>query len=410
MSRRCQLVLRSFVVLAMMLAFAPLADSTAVGQEKPEPTAEGQQAEEKIDFEKARALIQKQRSGGKLTDEEAAYLNRARELRRRQQGRPDARPAGRPATRPGAPQPKSSLDLVPLTDLPAGEKYKGQTGGLYGEGRNTPPEKHLEAALAASAKIQPLDENGKPAADGKIVLISVGMSNTTQEFGQFVQMAKAALGRSSHVVVVDGAQGGQDASDWSNPEKRFRSDRDDVWTVLAQRLKQAGVTPQQVQVAWIKQARRNPAALGEFPGHADELQGHLQNIVQQLKQRFPNMRLAYLSSRIYAGYAGGPLNPEPYAYEGAFSVRGLIEKQIAGDAELNYDASVGEAKAPLLLWGPYLWANGEKGRQQDDLVWLREDLAGDGTHPSDSGRRKVAKLLLEFFQSDPTASPWFTNK
>ena len=43
---------------------------------------------------------------------------------------------------------------------------------------------------------------------------------------------------------------------------------------------------------------------------------------------------ATLSSRIYAGYAVTPLNPEPYAYESAFSVRGLIQQQMAGGKTL----------------------------------------------------------------------------
>ena len=38
---------------------------------------------------------------------------------------------------------------------------------------------------------------------------------------------------------------------------------------------------------------------------------------------------------------------------------------------------------------------------------LPEDLAGDGTHPSPSGRRKVAGLLLRFLKTDPTARAWF---
>ena len=80
---------------------------------------------------------------------------------------------------------------------------------------------------------------------------------------------------------------------------------------------------------------------------------------------------------------------------------------MAGDAELNFDPEKGQVQVPLLLWGPYLWANGVKGRQQDDLIWNREDLGRDGTHPSDLGRTKVAKLLLDFFQNDPTAKPWF---
>ena len=37
--------------------------------------------------------------------------------------------------------------------------------------------------------------------------------------------------------------------------------------------------------------------------------------------------------------------------------------------------------APIILWGPYLWADGVKGREGDKLVYTREDLAADGTHP-----------------------------
>ena len=87
-----------------------------------------------------------------------------------------------------------------------------------------------------------------------------------------------------------------------------------------------------MQVVWIKQARANPAALGEFPEHAEVLQDNLVDVLQQLKRRFPNLGLAYLSSRIYAGYASTPLNAEPYAYESAFSVRWLIGDQIKGNA------------------------------------------------------------------------------
>jgi lysophospholipase L1-like esterase len=40
-------------------------------------------------------------------------------------------------------------------------------------------------------------------------------------------------------------------------------------------------------------------------------------------------------------------------------------------------------------------------------VWKREDLAGDGTHPSQSGRQKVAEMLLTFFKTDVNAKGWF---
>ena len=104
-----------------------------------------------------------------------------------------------------------------------------------------------------------------------------------------------------------------------------------------------------------------------------------------------------------------PLNPEPYAYESAFAVRGLIQDQIKGEAKLNCDAAKGPVKAPLLLWGPYLWGDGVTPRKTDGLVWQREDLGGDGTHPSGSGREKVARLLLGFLRSDPCAKGWFVR-
>ena len=52
-------------------------------------------------------------------------------------------------------------------------------------------------------------------------------------------------------------------------------------------------------------------------------------------------------------------------------------------------------------------ADGAKGRKIDKLVWERSDLEGDGTHPSESGRMKVARMLLEFFANDPLAKTWF---
>ena len=55
----------------------------------------------------------------------------------------------------------------------------------------------------------------------------------------------------------------------------------------------------------------------------------------------PNVKLAYLSSRTYGGYATTPLNPEPYAYESGFSVKWLIEGQLKGEAALNYDPGEG---------------------------------------------------------------------
>ena len=91
--------------------------------------------------------------------------------------------------------------------------------------------------------------------------------------------------------------------------------------------------------------------------------------------------------------------------------RSRREDQIAGKPELNCDVARGAVKSPLLLWGPYLWADGETPPKADGLIYTREDLSpGDGIHPADSARTKVANLLLNFLKTDPTAKSWFTGK
>jgi hypothetical protein len=158
-------------------------------------------------------------------------------------------------------------------------------------------------------------------------------------------------------------------------------------------------------IAPTEQADGVPTAT-RFPDYAVALEDEMLRTAQILEERFPNTRLLYLSSRIYGGYAVTPLNPEPYAYEGGLAVKWLIEKQLAGDPELNYDPARGPVKAPWLAWGPYLWADGIKPRS-DGLTYLRDDRAEDGTRPSPAGSRKVARQLLDFFKTDSTGRVWF---
>jgi len=307
------------------------------------------------------------------------------------------------ATQANVPPPRDSLGVKPLTEL-GNETYKGESGGLYGNGSNEPPASQQEAAKKAVTRIQPLDTQGKPSPSGKIGFVGVGMSNTTMEFSVFKTMADKDAEKSAKVPVVDLAQGGQIPDKWNDPTSDVGKK---VWNTVDQRLKAAEVSYEQVQVAWIKQALVQQAQFGEFPAHAKKFENDLVTSLQLLKKRFPNLQLAYMSSRIYGGYATTALNPEPYAYEGAFSIRWIIDRQVKGDPALNADPARGEVKSPVVLWGPYLWADGVTPRK-DGLVWNIDDLReNDRTHPSDSGRRKVAELLLNFCHSDPYAKSWY---
>jgi len=311
-----------------------------------------------------------------------------------------------PQGAPPPPAPRDSIGAKPLTELGTGT-YKGESGGLYGNGSNEPPAAQQAAAKKAVARIKPLDAKGQPSSSGKIGLVSVGMSNTTQEFSVFKRLADSDSQKSDKVAVVDLAQGGQIPENWNDPTSEVGKR---VWSVVDQRLKQADVSYEQVQVAWVKQAIAGQGRLGEFPAHAKRLESDLVTSLQLLKQRFPNLQLAYMSSRIYAGYATTSLNPEPYAYEGAFSIRWIIDRQVKGDPALNADPAKGEVKAPVVLWGPYLWGDGMTPRK-DGLVWHQDDLReNDRTHPSDSGRQKVADMLVKFFHSDPYAKSWYLKQ
>jgi hypothetical protein len=289
----------------------------------------------------------------------------------------------------------TSTGAVPLSEL-AGT-YQGFAGGLWGPGQNAPPPAHRALGLLRASAIAPRDASGAPSPGGRIVLLSIGMSNTTQEYSTWVPVANSDPNRNPAVLVVDGAQGGQDAVIVANPNANF-------WTVVDQRLAAAGAAANQVQVVWLKEAIAG--VTGGFPGASQQLQGLLAQIARILAQRFPNVRLCFLSGRTYAGYATVALNPEPYAYESGFAVKWLIAQQDGGDPQLNCDPALGPVVAPWLGWGPYLWTDGLVPRS-DGLVWTCADVQSDGTHPSTSGRAKVSNLLQQFFTGNALAVPWY---
>ena len=282
-------------------------------------------------------------------------------------------------TRPDAQCSLTSTGLVPLTDM-GNRRYRGYRGGLYPGGLNRPSTKYLRKGLAAARQVHPID--------GKIVLLSIGMSNASAEFSAFKRSSDNDSQVNAKVVVVDGAQEGFDANNVNA--------RPAYWDNVDTRLDAAGVSASQVQVVWLKEA-----IAGEhrrFPNDAKALQASLRKIIRTMRFRYPKLRLIYLSSRTYGGYAITGWNPEPAAYDGAYAVRGVIQDRISG-----------KLKGPWIGWGPYLWTDGLAGRS-DGLTWACDDVDADGTHPSKSGVQKVVNLLTTFFKTDATAKRWYVAR
>jgi hypothetical protein len=193
----------------------------------------------------------------------------------------------------------------------------GFTGGLYPNGSNVRPPAHETAGLDLARQIMPLDESGNLDPNGKIVLIGIGMSNAWQGFNAFMNQARNDPVVNPDVILVNGAQPGKTAEQWIDPNA-------DTWAVVDQHLALRGVTPQQVQVAWVKNTHTGS---GPFPEKAQALQRDLEIIARNLKINYPNIKLAYYSSRTNSATPIGEIGPEPNAYETGFAVKWMIENR-----------------------------------------------------------------------------------
>ena len=75
---------------------------------------------------------------------------------------------------------------------------------------------------------------------------------------------------------------------------------------------------------------------GQFRESAHLLQGFLTDISQNVREKFPNCQIVFLSTRTHAYTITLPQSPEPYAYETGFANKWTIEAQIDGDPNLCF--------------------------------------------------------------------------
>lgn len=283
---------------------------------------------------------------------------------------------------------------IALTDLRT-RTYKGFVGGLYPDGNNEMPAEHAAEGRRRAALVVPRAIDGSPSPNGRIVLLSIGMSNGTQEFCNasgytscqpWTFMGRAAADpvlSQSTLRIVNGARGGQVASVWATSSSR-EYDR-----IRDEGLKPLGLSEAQVQMVWTKLANSRPTdSLPSPNADAYALQKSVTAVARALKERYPNLQMVFVSSRIYAGFATTSLNPEPYAYETGFAHKWAIEDQIR---TRDYSGA-------WLAWGPYLWAGDKQHARSDGFYWEPADFQSDGTHPSQAGEAKVGAALLEFFK------------
>lgn len=335
---------------------------------------------------------------------------------------------------------KTNTTMVPVTDLGTGT-YKSFEGGLYENGSNTIPSDHEADGLSALAQIQPLDQNGNPSVTGKIVLLGLGMSNVQTEWQTFVSaVAQNSAANHKTLAVLDGGISGAIACVWtvpfgpSYPTCPFGSSTGYYESVETNVINPAGLSENQVQIVWFKDAENLPLTFWGLVPLCNPTQSGCENTVQNtdamryeyylggvmraVKARYANVKMFFLSSRIYGGY-NASFSPEPNCYEYAFSTRWAIEAQINQIRTGTIDpvaGDVGYDVAPWTAWGPYLWADGPIPRS-DGLVWCNGqesspcdgeiDFDSDGVHPDTLGQDKVSNMLMNFFSTSQFTKSWF---
>lgn len=363
---------------------------------------------------------------------------------------------------------------------------------------------------AFAALIQPLNSSGVYDGTGKAVLLSLGMSNASDEWcgigsalgntgrnfcgspnytgtapSQYSFMQEALHhSLNSSLVIVNGAISSQEACDYTvtsgttppslcapfESEGGTINDYDAIKT--DQFTSQSLLYEGQVQAIWLKEAdvvvlqQQGQSHIGPLAGcsgcteaDAYNLETNLGKIVRAAKQRYPNLRMVFLTSRSYGGFTNFGPTKEPYAYEGGFANKWLVKAQIdqmnGGGCvidttyaqDLNYlytptstppcTSSVAP-EAPWIIWdrlpsteplagSTYIWAytpqsGGTSDPNSDGAIWpftlnatctvgmTNTYFVNDGQHPNDCGIYQVGgNLLLNYFLNSPYTNPWFSS-
>ncbi len=192
-------------------------------------------------------------------------------------------------------------------------------------------------------------------------------------------------------------------------------DNPNYWDIIYEnRLEPKGITPEQIQIAWLFQGSRADTIF-DMPGYGDAIKDRIQVTLSSMLVRYPNLKLVYVASPYYGGYADPTYEMyksihEPGAYRCGFGYKWAMEAQITGDPDFKYMAP-GKVM-PYMIWGPYTWADGINPRNYDSLYWNCEvdySTDGGGFHLSGSGKDKLAHIWNDFFKTDTLSEIWYND-
>jgi len=280
--------------------------------------------------------------------------------------------------------------LIPVADL-GKSTFNGFIGGKYPDGNNEIPLPHFQKGMEACNMIKPLNVDGLyDSTNGKIGFMVLGFS-TAAMTGRFVRTIYESQNKDEQLKIIIGAQGGKDINSMTEANGNY-------WQIVDTILNDEDISLEQIQIIWISSgdiiSYQQP-----FPEQCYTQIEKYQLMLKEIKNKFPNIRVIFISDRTYAGYIGevgeGPQElKEPTAYYNSWTVKWLIEKQIKEVKGFTSD------EIPFIDWGPALWTDGVIGNK-NGYKWNCEDSGKGGIHPSSKGRMKEASMVYLYFKDHP---------
>ncbi len=297
--------------------------------------------------------------------------------------------------------------FISLVDLQTGFYLGEFQGGLYPGGSNTMPLYHLNKGVKISKAIKPLDSLGNvDFVNGKVYMACFGSSTAVQPFKKYQSALPDAEGLNNcFKTVLCNHVGGIENMTIDNATYWEDIDND--------KLIPAGVTREQIQVAWMMNSSREDS-IYDMPLQADSIHAKYVRAFQGLYATYPNLKILYLSPPYYGGYADPTddnfaVNQEPCSYHAGFATKWAIQDQIFGVPALKFKEP--GKQAPFLSWGPHIWADGLRANSYDGLYWDCADFKFDGAgiHLNDGGKEILGDILYDFFLNDTIAGYWYKD-
>ena len=295
-----------------------------------------------------------------------------------------------------------SGSFVPLEDL-GSSMFMSYQGGQYPAGSNIRPSLQLSRALTQANAIVPLNLSGNiDQSNGKVVMIGVGASNPRAEFTAFKQLCDTFQCLNNKLKIINTCKGGTGI-------QKMNYDTAAYWSLAADTLLSYGLSSLQVQVIWIEQEHTGSTNT-VFPSSPLQLVNEYKKLLEVILIKYPNVKIAYINSRAYAGYSdntSGPGLSHPRDYYNSWAIKWLIENQINNVSGFNYISP--NINIPFVDWATNSWANGNIPKQ-DGFFWdcVNDFGAADGLHLSTIGEKKVGLRLFNYFSKDTTSKIWFT--